>query len=140
MSGWTEHEDATLRRMIAAGETFEAVGDRLGRTRGAIAGRASRLGIKSPVIKIEPEPVPGSAKGIFSHRSHGPGRAFLLSRRRKAREQLNQFADALAERGTIKAAAAAIGVCEQRGSQLFAIIKREIDGPQEAAGFGRWCR
>lgn len=64
--------------------------------------------------------------GIFAHRAHGPGRAFLGARKAKTLHQLADFAEALAGGATVGQAAASIGVCGQRGSQLLAQIRREL--------------
>lgn len=59
---------------------------------------------------------------MFSHR-HNQGSTIFQAQRRLVRERnLNRFADALAEVGTITGAAKAVGISQQRGSQLFKII------------------
>jgi DNA-binding transcriptional LysR family regulator len=60
-------------------------------------------------------------------RSHrGPGRQYVLARSAQGRRTLNSFAEALAETGTITAASEAIGISQQRGSQLLARIRKEL--------------
>jgi hypothetical protein len=62
--------------------------------------------------------------GLFTHqtRSHrGPGRQAIAARRDRPfdRTKLDTFAEALAETGTITAAAKRCGISQQRGSALF---------------------
>lgn len=64
--------------------------------------------------------------GLFSHRTTGPGRAFLNARRAHARRQLRDFAEALAEGMSITAAAGSVGVSQQRGSKMLQQIRREL--------------
>ena len=69
--------------------------------------------------------------GLFSHR-HNLGAK--LWRKQKSsggrghidRVLLSNFAEALAETGTITAAAQTVGVCRQRGTQLLARIVSEL--------------
>lgn len=73
-----------------------------------------------------------NAGGLFANltRSHrGPGRQAIAKRRQRSdfnREKLDAFAEALAEHGTVTAAAKTIGVTQQRGSILLARIKAEL--------------
>lgn len=55
------------------------------------------------------------------------------------RQKLDIFAEALAETGSMVKASTACGITKQRGSVIFKRIRQEIDGPQLAAGFGRWA-
>jgi energy-converting hydrogenase Eha subunit B len=63
---------------------------------------------------------------LFSHRRTGPSRAYLIARKAQGRATLNAFAEALAETGTVVAAARTAGISQQRGSQLLAQIRREL--------------
>ena len=71
--------------------------------------------------------------GLFTNltRSHrGPGRQAIAARKKRRSDfdkaKLDAFADALAELGTVTAAAKAIGVSQQRGSVLLAAIKKDL--------------
>lgn len=70
--------------------------------------------------------------GMFIHltRSHrGPGRQAIAKRKRNRpfdRAKLDAFAEALAELGTVTAAAKACGFTQQRGSRLLARIKEGL--------------
>lgn len=127
---WTEDHDAQLRTLHEEGLSFALIGDRLGRTRPSCIGRAHRLGISRD----------GQPKQTASRRTRAPrkpgslpcGPGANLARR-------SEFAEALAEHGTVRAAARSLGLSHQRGSQLLAAIRNDIDGPQRAAGFGDWC-
>lgn len=60
-------------------------------------------------------------------RSHrGPGPRHIAARRAQGRATLNAFAEALAEHGTVSAAAREVGICQQRGSQLLKKIRIEL--------------
>lgn len=59
---WTNSEDVMMRDMLASGSTFLDVSDVLGKSRSAVAGRASRMGVKSmnncgPVEKVAAQPL-----------------------------------------------------------------------------------
>ena len=71
--------------------------------------------------------------GLFANltRSHrGPGRQAIAARKKRgpARDtaRLDAFADARAETGSVAAAAATVGVCHQRGSQLLARLREGL--------------
>lgn len=55
------------------------------------------------------------------------------------RQKLIRFRNALSDGASITEAARTAGVGQQRGSQYFREICLEIDGPQLAAGYGRWA-
>jgi uncharacterized protein (DUF885 family) len=44
---WTEAEQETLRRLVAEGVSQSEIGRQLGRTRGAVANQAAKLGVRS---------------------------------------------------------------------------------------------
>ena len=58
---WTEAMDATLREMWAAGHSLTEIGKALGKSKGAIAGRAHRLGLETRPTPIRPK-APGERK------------------------------------------------------------------------------
>lgn len=69
--------------------------------------------------------------GLFANqtRSHrGPGRQAIAGRRNRSfdRAKLDAFAEALAETGTVTAAARIVGISQQRGSSQLARIKAEL--------------
>lgn len=49
---WTVEEDALLRKLHALGRSMQQIGTELGRTRNAVIGRATRLGLKSPPPRL----------------------------------------------------------------------------------------
>jgi len=59
-----------------------------------------------------------------SHRGPSPG--YLRARKLAARKVLNTFAEHLSECGVIPEAARRTGISQQRGSQLFAQIRKEL--------------
>lgn len=66
------------------------------------------------------------ATGLFMHRSHNQGRAFAAFKAQQAKRNLDNFAEALAEFGTVTAAARHCGISQQRGSQLLARIRAKL--------------
>lgn len=72
----------------------------------------------------------GMTTGLFPHStSQGIGaRAHQRRLRRRPfdRAKLDAFAEALAELGTVTAAARHIGISQQRGSQFLARIRNEL--------------
>lgn len=106
---WTEDEDRRLRSIITGGNSFHNASEALGRTRNACVGRAHRLGIASP------------RRPVVSARKR-----YLAQQKALTRKRLDAFAEALAEHGTIAAAAKLVGIGRQRGDQLFAHIRAEL--------------
>ena len=53
---WTEEETQTLKKLWGTGISARQIAVEIGRTRGAIIGRANRMGLSKPKIK-KPEPV-----------------------------------------------------------------------------------
>ena len=47
MAGWSQDDMDRVKALVAGGLTFGKIGAQMGRTRSAVAGLASRLGIKS---------------------------------------------------------------------------------------------
>ena len=52
MSGWDQQQIDTLRRMRGEGETLQAIGDAVGMTRNAVAGKVMRLGLSLPAERV----------------------------------------------------------------------------------------
>lgn len=65
---------------------------------------------------------------MFAARTSTRGRAsqYRAAQRAQGRRTLNAFAEALAECGVIAEAARQCGISQQRGSQLFARIRKEL--------------
>lgn len=55
---WSKKDDATLRRMIKQGKNSEEIATELGRTRSAIMGRKSFLGIKTKMVAARGSQMP----------------------------------------------------------------------------------
>ena len=53
---WTEQETQTLKKLWGTGITAREIGVTLNRSRGAVIGRANRMGLSKPKIK-KPEPI-----------------------------------------------------------------------------------
>lgn len=56
MDLWTEEENRTLKRLWGSGMTARHIAAEIGRSRGAVIGRANRLGMSKPKAK-KPEPI-----------------------------------------------------------------------------------
>lgn len=69
--------------------------------------------------------------GLFSNRAHNLGSTIYFAQLRKSgapqdRAKLDAFAEALAETGTVTAAAARCRISRQRGSQFLARLRAEL--------------
>ena len=53
---WTEEETQTLKKLWGTGISARQIAVEIGRTRGAIIGRANRMGLSKPKVK-KPEPI-----------------------------------------------------------------------------------
>ena len=53
---WTEEETRTLKKLWGTGISARQIAVEIGRTRGAIIGRANRMGLSKPKVK-KPEPI-----------------------------------------------------------------------------------
>lgn len=61
---WTPADDAALRDAMRRGDSHQAIADRLGRTKGAVAGRADRLGVARKKRDLENEGPGWLARGM----------------------------------------------------------------------------